>query len=111
MKYFLIYLLVVNLMGIGMVAWDKLVAVKGWNVMHQRKSSFFPDAFANIPAKNLMRVPEKNLFLVALLGGAPGEYVTMRLIRHKTLHKSFMVGLPLIFAVEAVLALAVYFLL
>ncbi len=50
-----------------------------------------------VKAKNgSFRVPEKVLILLALSGGSLAEYVTMRVIRHKTLHKKFMVGLPLI---------------
>ena len=47
------------------------------------------------------RVKEATLFGVALLGGAAAMYVTMRLIRHKTLHKRFMWGLPLIMLAQA----------
>ncbi|MBR2406904.1 MAG: DUF1294 domain-containing protein [Clostridia bacterium] len=46
------------------------------------------------------RVPEQTLFLLALLGGAAAMYVTMLLIRHKTKHKRFMLGLPLIVAIQ-----------
>lgn len=46
--------------------------------------------------KGSFRVPEKVLFLLALSGGSLAEYLTMRCIRHKTLHKRFMLGLPLI---------------
>lgn len=42
------------------------------------------------------RIPEATLFGVALIGGAAAMYVTMRLIRHKTRHRRFMWGLPLI---------------
>ena len=42
------------------------------------------------------RVPERTLWLVATLGGAAATYVTMLLIRHKTLHRRFMWGLPLL---------------
>lgn len=52
------------------------------------------------------RVPEKTLFLLAIFGGTPGVYLTMRAIRHKTLHKRFMIGLPLIFAAQVALAAA-----
>lgn len=44
--------------------------------------------------RSMTRVSEKALLLLALFGGSPAEYLTMRLIRHKTLHKKFMVGLP-----------------
>ncbi len=49
------------------------------------------------------RIPEKTLFLLALLGGSFVMYITMLLIRHKTRHKRFMLGLPLIMAVQIAL--------
>ncbi len=57
------------------------------------------------------RIPEKALFLAALLGGSIGEYCTMRIIRHKTLHKRFMLGLPAIILLQIALAVAVFILL
>lgn len=54
------------------------------------------------------RVPEKTLFLFALLGGALGMFLMMKAIRHKTRHKRFMIGLPaLILAQGAAMAWAV----
>ena len=53
-----------------------------------------------------LRVPEKSLFVWSLLGGSLAMYVTMRLIRHKTQHASFMVGIPVIFLLQAVLMAA-----
>ena len=44
--------------------------------------------------KNKWRLPENTLLIIGLLGGALCEYITMRLIHHKTLHKKFMIGLP-----------------
>ena len=38
------------------------------------------------------RVPEKTLFLLALLGGAPGGLLGMELFRHKTRHWTFVWG-------------------
>ena len=46
------------------------------------------------------RVPEQVLFLLAALGGSPAMYLTMLLIRHKTKHKRFMLGLPAMMAVQ-----------
>ena len=40
------------------------------------------------------RVPEKTLFLLALLGGAPGGTLGMRVFRHKTRHWTFAWGFP-----------------
>jgi uncharacterized membrane protein YsdA (DUF1294 family) len=42
------------------------------------------------------RVPEYKLFLVALIGGASGMYLAMRVFRHKTLHLKFSIGIPVI---------------
>lgn len=49
------------------------------------------------------RVPERTLFLIALLGGAAAMYLTMLVIRHKTKHKRFMLGLPLIIIAQLAL--------
>lgn len=57
--------------------------------------------------RNMRRVPEATLLTLALFGGAVSEYITMRLIRHKTLHKRFMVGLPVIIALQAAAAGAI----
>ncbi len=61
--------------------------------------------------KGSFRISEATLFILALLGGALSEYITMRLIRHKTLHKRFMLGLPLIIILQlaAVIVLTVHF--
>lgn len=57
--------------------------------------------------KGSFRVSEKSLILLALAGGSVAEYITMKAIRHKTLHKKFMIGLPVIMLIQ----LAVIFLL
>lgn len=38
------------------------------------------------------RIPEKNLWLLALIGGGIGAYLGMQIFRHKTRHTSFRVG-------------------
>ena len=53
--------------------------------------------------KNKYRISESTLLWVGALGGALGEYLTMRRIRHKTQKKKFMVGLPLLMLLHAVL--------
>ncbi len=42
--------------------------------------------------RGLYRVSEKRLFLLALLGGAPGGLLGMRVFRHKTKHWTFVLG-------------------
>lgn len=47
----------------------------------------------------------------AALGGAAAMYVTMKAIRHKTLHKKFMVGLPVFIILHTlIIGLSYYFL-
>lgn len=43
------------------------------------------------------RIPESTLLGVALAGGAFGSIIGMYLVRHKTKHPKFFIGLPLIF--------------
>lgn len=59
--------------------------------------------------KGSFRVPEKVLFILAVLGGSLAEYLTMKAIRHKTLHKRFMIGLPLIIIFQLLLVLILIF--
>lgn len=50
------------------------------------------------------RIPEKTLFLSALLGGSVGALAGMALFRHKTRHLSFTLGMPLILVLQIALA-------
>ena len=52
------------------------------------------------------RIPEKTLFLAALLGGSVGSLMGMSLFRHKTRHWSFRLGMPAILFLQ-LLALGV----
>ncbi len=44
--------------------------------------------------RRLRRISERTLLLLALVGGAVGAYLGMRLFRHKTLHARFRYGVP-----------------
>lgn len=56
-----------------------------------------------------LRVPEAVLFLLAALGGSLSMYITMFIIRHKTLHPKFRYGIPVIIALQiAALLFAVW---
>lgn len=84
--YFLIlYLLIINLFSIIITIFDKYRAIK-------RK----------------YRVKESTLLLLSALGGSVGMYLTMQIIRHKTRHIKFMVGIPLIIILQIILAIVVY---
>ncbi|MCQ2551323.1 MAG: DUF1294 domain-containing protein [Clostridia bacterium] len=67
------YIVLINLITFLVFGMDKLKAKKG-----------------------LYRVPEKVLFLLALVGGSVGAIIAMICFRHKTRHKTFTIGIPLI---------------
>ena len=57
-----------------------------------------------------LRIPEKSLFIWSALGGSVAMYITMHLIRHKTKHVSFMVGIPVIIVLQvALIGALIYF--
>jgi uncharacterized membrane protein YsdA (DUF1294 family) len=74
MTFMIIYVVVINTIGYFSMGYDKMQA---------RKSGH--------------RVPEKQLFGIAVLGGALGSWLGMRKYRHKTKHMSFLVGIPALF--------------
>ena len=47
------------------------------------------------------RVQESSLWLIALLGGSLAMFFTMLVVHHKTRHKQFMIGLPLLALAQA----------
>ncbi len=57
--------------------------------------------------KGKWRVPEKTLFILSALGGSVAMYITMKTIRHKTQHKRFMIGIPAIMVVQALLIVGI----
>jgi len=78
--FLLIYYSAISIISAAVTALDKLSAKRG-----------------------LWRIPENTLLLLGLSGGAVAEYITMKIIRHKTRHKKFMIILP----VEAVIHITV----
>lgn len=56
--------------------------------------------------KGAYRVPENILLITALLGGAAAEFITMKIIRHKTKRKKFMIGLPFITVIHIIILLS-----
>ena len=85
-----IWLVLVNLAAFVVFGWDKFKA------KYREKH----------PAAR--RVPERTLFLLALLGGSVGALLGMRMWRHKTLHRSFRIGIPLILAAQVLLGIGLW---
>lgn len=84
MKYFLIYLCLINIIGLFAMFLDKQKA-----------------------KRDKWRIPEKTLFLIALIGGSLGTTLGMNIFRHKTKHWYFKFGMPLILIIQ--LGLLIYF--
>lgn len=70
--FIIIYYLLISLYGIFITVSDKKRAVKGKR-----------------------RISENHLMATGLLGASLPMFITMKIIRHKTKHMKFMVGLPL----------------
>ena len=56
--------------------------------------------------KKRRRVPERNLILLSVFGGSVAMYMTMQLIRHKTKHAKFMIGIPVIMILQLAAVIA-----
>lgn len=48
------------------------------------------------------RIAEKQLAIAAALGGVPGALAGMVMFRHKTKHRSFYIGLPILMLLQTV---------
>lgn len=51
------------------------------------------------------RIPESTLLLLALLGGSIGAWLGIKVWHHKTQHKKFYIGIPLIIITQVALIL------
>lgn len=80
MKYVLTYLLIMNALGLILMITDK----------HRAR-------------KKLRRISEANLFTVAIAGGSLGSLAGMYMVRHKTKHPKFTIGMPVILCVHILL--------
>ena len=58
--------------------------------------------------KGRWRISEATLLMMAVIGGSIGAWSGMRLWHHKTMHKKFKYGIPIIIILQV--ALAVYLL-
>ena len=75
----MLYFMIINLVGFVMMCVDKQLAIHHKN-----------------------RVPEKVLFLIAIIGGSLGSILGMYAFRHKTKHVSFVIGMPVILIIQLV---------
>ena len=86
MEYIWIYLLVVNVLTFFIYGDDKARARRGaW------------------------RISERTLILMALFGGSVGALFGMSVFHHKTRHKKFTIGVPLILALQVLIGAILFF--
>ena len=83
--YIAIYLAAVNLWAAILVLCDKRAA---------RRSSW--------------RVKERTLLFVSAIGGSVAMLAVMRLVRHKTKHTKFMVGIPVIIILQIAVVIFIW---
>jgi uncharacterized membrane protein YsdA (DUF1294 family) len=55
--------------------------------------------------KSKWRIPESTLLLLALIGGSIGAWLGIKVWHHKTQHKKFYIGIPLIIVTQVALIL------
>ena len=89
LKLLLIYLLAISIISIIVCCYDKFAA------KHNPKH----------------RTREATLLLLSALGGSVAMLITMLIIRHKTKHMKFMIGIPAIIILQVAISLGVLFLL
>ncbi len=56
------------------------------------------------------RTPESTLLFISILGGSAAMLATMLAIRHKTRHKKFMIGIPVIIVLQFAAVIAIWLL-
>ena len=84
-KILIAYLLLINIITLILYGIDK------WKAKH-----------------NMWRIPEATLIILAVLGGSIGAFAAMKLFHHKTMHKKFYIGVPVIIVLQIALCLAIY---
>ena len=55
--------------------------------------------------KSKWRIPESTLLLLAVFGGSIGAWLGLQVWRHKTQHKKFYIGIPLMIITQVALIL------
>ena len=85
MKFALYYLAAISIFSIVICIYDKFAA------KHLTKH----------------RTRERTLLLLSALGGSVAMLITMFIIRHKTKHVKFMLGIPLIIVAQIALAVTI----
>lgn len=76
-KVLLFYLVIINAVTFFLFALDKKLSRRG-----------------------RVRIPERDLIFLSIIGGSPAGLLGVHLLRHKTRHTRFKWGLPVIFLLQ-----------
>lgn len=58
--------------------------------------------------RHKQRISEFTLMLLSVLGGSVVMYITMLIIRHKTRHLKFMLGIPVIILFQLIIVFIIW---
>ena len=86
MQLILIYLLAINVFAFFLYGIDK------WKAKRSK-----------------WRIPEMTLLSIAFIGGSVGAWIGMKVWHHKTMHKKFKYGIPLILFAQIAIVLFISF--
>lgn len=86
MKLLLLYLMIINAAAFVLMLVDKQKA-----------------------RKRKWRIPEAVLLGSAVIGGSIGAWLGMQMFRHKTMHKRFYLGIPLILGIQAAIGVIYWY--
>ena len=86
MQLILIYLLAINVFAFFLYGIDK------WKAKRSK-----------------WRIPEMTLLSIAVIGGSVGAWIGMKVWHHKTMHKKFKYGIPLILFAQIAIVLFISF--
>jgi len=59
--------------------------------------------------KGKWRISEATLLMLAIIGGSIGAWLGMKVWHHKTMHRKFKYGIPLILVLQIALLILIYF--
>ncbi len=95
----LYYFIGINVLTFLVYGIDKWLSTSGRLLPKGRKKA----------KKNRWRVSESTLLTLALIGGSIGALLGIRVWHHKTMHKKFKYGVPLILLTQIALILLISF--
>jgi uncharacterized membrane protein YsdA (DUF1294 family) len=86
MEYLIAYIFIINIISFSVMYYDKKRSIR-----------------------HKWRVPESRLFLFACILGSLGMWVGMYIFKHKTKHRRFVFGVPIILIIQLIIMFMLFF--